>query len=124
MTESVRYAATLDTGEGFVAFAGGYAILPTPFMEVGEVELPADARILPDGFAVWPWHKLRRMAPADDEYVYLVDAFSAPVTPRMVTAFGDGTSLIGTDHPIAGALWGGKVTEYAWDRAAYIEVPV
>ena len=120
--ESVRYAARLDTGEGFIAFAGGYLITPTPALEVGEVELPR-GRITNDGYEVWPFPKLRRMAPADGEYVYLVDAAQArTVDKKMVTDLGDGTYLIGTDEPVIGALWGGKVTEYAWDRAAYIEV--
>ena len=120
--ESVRYAARLDTGEGFIAFAGGYMITPTPILEVGEVELP-EGRILADGTEVWPFPKLRRMVPADGEYVYLVDAAAArSVDKTMVTDLGDGTFLIGTDEPVIGAIWGGKVLEYAFDRAAYIEV--
>jgi hypothetical protein len=123
--EHVRYAAVLDTGEGFMAFGGGYLITPTPMLAVGEVELPA-GRLFPDGFAVWPWHKLRRMAPADGEYIYLVGSWTDRTVGfvKMVTDLGDGTALIGTDHPVEGAIWGGKVVDYVFDRAAYIAVPV
>ena len=118
--EAVRYAATIEHGPGFLAFAGGYAITPASSLEVGEVELPQGARILPDGFAIWPFPKLRSMMTEDGEFVYLVDTM--PVGVKMATDLGNGVALICTRHEVPGALWGGAVTAYAFDRAAYVEL--
>jgi hypothetical protein len=109
----VRHIATLESGEGFVAFEG---------------DRPAAGALLiaSDEALPWWWHKVRNLAPAGPEAFYLLTAarfadfvyaelgrgFVEPVVAATLLATGNVLVQTNGFEVIPGAIWGSTAVSY------------